>query len=217
MKVYLVYGSPNCRKVLATIKHLALDVEIEYLQFDKGDLMTPEYAAINPNQKVPALVDGDFTLWESNAICQYLACQYGSGKLFSGTPQERANISRWLFWETAHFNQASGTILLETFFKPLFMGAPGDPAKIAEGKENFQKFASILDDHLAQYPYVAGDKLTIADFALACQSDHWDAGGVPFQPFKNIIQWLERLNQYDSWTSSQQINEKMLEAVEEAG
>ncbi|WP_020407627.1 glutathione S-transferase family protein [Hahella ganghwensis] len=216
MKAYLVYGSPNCRKVLATIQHLQLDVEIEYLEFDKGDLMTPEYTALNPNRKVPVLVDGDFRLWESNAICQYLACQYGSGELFSGSPQERANITRWLFWEMAHFNLASGTILMETFFKPLFMGASGDPAKIAEGKERFAIYAQILDDQLAQTPFVAGDKLTIADFAVASQSDHWDAGDVPYQPYKNIIQWLERLNCVESWNSTAQINEKMLEAVAEA-
>ncbi len=216
MKAYMVYGSPNCRKVLATIKHFQLDVEIEYLEFDKGNLMTPEYTAINPNRKVPALVDGDFKLWESNAICQYLACQYGNGELFSGSPRDRANISRWQFWETAHFNLASGTILLETFFKPLFMGAPGDPAKIAEGKERFPVYAQILDDQLARSPFVAGDKLSIADFALACQSDHWEAGGVPYQPFKNIISWLERLHQVDAWVSTCQINEKMLETVAEA-
>lgn len=213
MKTYLVYGSPNCRKVLATINHLRTEVDIEYIQFEKGDLQTPEFGDLNPNRLVPVLVDGSYKLWESNAICQYLADMDEQGKLFPKSPQERANVSRWQFWEQAHFNMGSGMILMETIFKPIFMGQSADQTKIEEGKEKFHRFAQVLDDHLATHSFVAGDNLTIADFSVACQSDHWEVGGVPFQSYKNIITWLERMQDFESWTSSRMVDEEMLKKV----
>jgi len=73
MKLYAVVGSGNCRKVQATANKLGIDLDVEYLDFFAGELTTPEYLKLNPNGRVPALTDGDFTLWEFNAIMQYLA------------------------------------------------------------------------------------------------------------------------------------------------
>ena len=67
MKLYAIVGSGNCRKVQATTSSLGMDVDIEYLDFFAGDLTRPEFLALNPNGRVPTLVDDDFTLWESNA------------------------------------------------------------------------------------------------------------------------------------------------------
>ena len=70
MKLYYLVGSPNCRRVHAVMNHLGIKVDIEYLDFFTGELKKPDYLGLNPNGMVPTLRDGDFVLWESNAIMQ---------------------------------------------------------------------------------------------------------------------------------------------------
>src|SRR5258708_20182899 len=97
MRRYTFRGSPNGRKGEAVIDHLGLDVEIEYRDFLAGELRSPDFVALNPNAMVPALVDGSFRLWESNAIMQYLADKAGREELFPRDRQKRADIARWQF------------------------------------------------------------------------------------------------------------------------
>ncbi len=94
MTYYGVIGSPNSRNVEAVINHTGLPVERKYLGFFDGDLKTPEYLALNPNGKVPSLTDGDFVLWESNAIMQYLADKAGDAALFPKDLRQRADVVR---------------------------------------------------------------------------------------------------------------------------
>ena len=78
MKLYSFTPSPNARKVAAVIAHLGLtDIEHVLVRLQKGEHRKPDYLAINPMGKVPALRDGDMLLWESNSICQYLADRAG--------------------------------------------------------------------------------------------------------------------------------------------
>ncbi|CAA0099509.1 Glutathione S-transferase GstB [BD1-7 clade bacterium] len=98
MKLYTIVGSPNSRKVLAVIDHIGLDVEVEYLDLAAGDTQQPGYMALNPNAMVPTLVDGDLTLWESNAIIQYIADKAGADELYPKDLAQRADIARWQCW-----------------------------------------------------------------------------------------------------------------------
>ena len=111
MKLYTLPNSPNSRKVVAVMHHLGLRPDIACLDFARGDLVEPAFLALNPNAMVPVLVDGDLTLWESNAINQYLVQKAGGSDLFPADPKVRADIARWQFWEQAHFNRAFGTQL----------------------------------------------------------------------------------------------------------
>jgi hypothetical protein len=120
MKLYILPTSPNSRKVLAVIHHLGLKPKIVCLDFASADTAKPEFMALNPNGVVPVLVDGTFRLWESNAINQYLVEKAGGSSLFPRDPQSRADITRWQFWEQAHFNRAFGTLIFESVVKPKF-------------------------------------------------------------------------------------------------
>lgn len=97
MKLYGFPPSPNTRKVQAVAAHIDVPLEFEFVDITKGKQRAPEFLAINPNGRTPVLVDGQFKLWESNAIMQYLA---GTKKnsLWPDDPRTRADISRWQFW-----------------------------------------------------------------------------------------------------------------------
>ncbi len=199
MKAYLINGSPNCRKVQATIAHLGLDIETEFLDIFKGDLKKDDYLGINPNALVPALVDGDLKLWESNAIVQYLADKAGADSLFPKNPQQRIDIIRWQFWEAIHFNKAAGTLVWEYFAKPILNLGDPDKELVEQGIKDFHRYAPILDQHLKDKDFVAGNNVTIADFSMACLADEWDTSHVPYQGYKNIVAWIDRMNNIEAW------------------
>src|SRR5262249_16869028 len=106
LKLYTTPLSANGRKVLAVSHHLGLDPEVTLVNVYKGEGRAANYLAINPWGKVPTLVAGELTLWESNAILQSLSDAGGDFKLWSCDPKGRADISRWLFWESSHWQPA---------------------------------------------------------------------------------------------------------------
>jgi len=202
MKIYYVVGSPNCRKVHAVLNHTGLKADFEYLDFFSGDLQLPAYRAVNPNAMVPSLVDGDLTLWESNAIMQYLADKAGADDLLPRDAKRRADIVRWLAWELAHFNRAFGILSFETVAKPNFMKmAPNAPlVEWAQGQLN--TFASVLDAHMAGRAYVSGDKLTLADYAMIHLELFKEAMPFDWAPYPNLNAYFDRMREVDHWAKT---------------
>ena len=202
MKLYNIVGSPNCRKVLSVINHLQLEVETEYLDFFTGDLGTDAFLAVNPNGKVPALTDGAFTLWESNAIMQYLADQVPGNTLLPNDPQMRADIVRWQCWELAHYNQAFGTIAFESILKPQFNLGDTNQALVDSAKENLAQFASVLDKHMANRTYAVGDQLTLADYSLTHIEAFKDALPFNWSGYPNVNAYYDRMRAAPHWAST---------------
>ncbi len=202
MKLYYVQGSPNCRKVHAVINHLGLQVDFAYLDFFSGDLATPEYGQINPNRMVPVLVDGDFRLWESNAINQYLADLTPDNELFPRQPKLRAEINRWLYWELAHYNQALGTLSFEAVAKPNFMHLEPNQALVTWCREKLDRYAPVLEAALQDRNYLVGDGPTLADYAVAHQEPFVDAVPFDWSPFPNIIAYYQRMRSNPHWAST---------------
>ncbi len=202
MNFYTVNGSPNCRKVHALINYLDLDVQINELDIFTGELATPEFKALNPNGMVPVLEDGNFLLWESNAIMQYLAAKAPESSFYPADPQQRADIHRWQNWEQNHFNRATGTILFENMLKCIFKIGEPDAEKVAAATEDFHQHAKLLDAHLVGRDYMLGDKLTVADFSVASFSEYFDTAKVPFRKYSNLIAWLERLEAIPAWADT---------------
>jgi glutathione S-transferase len=202
MKLYAIVGSPNSRKVLAVINHLGLDVDIEYLDLLAGDHKKHAYEALNPNTMVPTLVDGDLKLWESNAINQYLAEKSQENSLFPVDLVIRADIVRWQCWELAHFNQAFGTLAFEAIAKPSFMGMQGDQAVIDWAKTQLHRFASVLNNHLADRLYLVGDSITLADYSMIHVEFFKEAIPFDWSPFIHLNNYFERMRQSPSWAAT---------------
>ena len=106
MKLYGFPHSPNTWKVRAVAAHLGLRLDFEFVDLTKGQSRTPAFLALNPTGRTPVLVDGDFKLWESNAIMQYLASRT-TNSLWPDDARARADIMRWQSWQLAHWAKAA--------------------------------------------------------------------------------------------------------------
>ncbi len=206
MQLYVTDVSPNSRRVLAAIGHLGLEGETRIRKFDlmKGEHRTEEFRALNPNQKVPLLVDGDLKLWESNPIMIYLCERQGAGEFCPTDRIGRIEVLRWMSWEVLHYNKALGEIVWETVAKAGFgLGAP-DQEKIDAALENFHRFAAVLENHLESRDFVLGDRLTVADFAVGSHSGLAMHPGsqVPLDDYPNIKAWYLRLEDVPSWSAT---------------
>ncbi len=202
MKLYAIVGSPNSRKVLAVINHLGLDIEIEYLDLFSGEHKQPQYVSLNPNAMVPTFIDGDISLWESNAIIQHLAETSGTNGLYPNDQLVRADINRWLCWELAHFNQAFGTLALEAVAKPKFMGTKGDDAVINWASQNLVRFAEVLEQHLQGRQFMVGDAITLADYALVHVEFFKESIPFDWEPYPNVNAYFERMRKAPHWAAT---------------
>jgi glutathione S-transferase len=200
MKLYSMHNSNNCRRVNATIQHLGLDVEIA--EPAMADLKKPEYLAINPNGKVPALVDGDFKLTESRAIMQYLASKKPGNTLWPNDARRQADIARWQFWEATHLSRGTGAYAFEKLFKKIFMKQDADPAALAVGEKEWHTWAPILNGHLETRKWILGDELTLADFSVGACFSYAEPSGLPWESYSHIRAWYSRLGELPAWKNT---------------
>jgi len=199
MKLYGFPPSPNTWKVRALASHLKVPLEFEFIDLTKGAQHSPSYLALNPTGRTPTLVDGDFKLWESNAILQYLAAKSAT-PLWPNDARTRADISRWQFWQLAHWGaEACQPLTFQRLVKKFLNLGPPDEAIVAKATEAFNKEAKMLDDHLAKQKYLVGDAVTIADFAVAAPLFHAQGAGMPLGPYANLRAWFERVSALPCW------------------
>jgi glutathione S-transferase len=199
MILHTVPGSPNSRTVEAVILHLDLEVEIRHHDLFAGELRRPDYLAINPNAKVPTLVDGDFTLWESMAIMQYLADKTVDNTLLPRNPRARADISRWQCWAGLYFNSGLGTLAFETVAKPRRNAGPPDAAMVEQACATLSRFAPVLDAHMDGRKYLVDDQLTLADYSMAALEQYVTLVPFNFAPYRHIHTYFERMRQSEHW------------------
>jgi glutathione S-transferase len=196
MKLYDFAFSPNSRKVRAVAYELGLTFEHVHVDLLKGASRTPAYLALNPNGRVPVLVDGDFVLWESTAILRYVAAKSG-GRLLPTDIRAQAEMDRWFSWQLAHLGPAITKVAFERVVKKVLgQGAPDEEA-IAAGSRDFAQLTGILDAALDGRQYVAG-ALSIADFALASHYSVASTAGLDLVPFPRVSAWLARVLARDS-------------------
>jgi glutathione S-transferase len=200
MKIYADPITVNCRKVLAGLDYIGAPFERVHVDYFTGEHKAPAYLAINPNASVPALVDGDFVLWESNAILAYAADKVGNEAAYPRDLCTRADINRWLLWEAASWFPSCYVFLVENCVKPLLGGAP-DPAVLDAQAATFHKLAGILDARLADRQWIAGGAApTIADIALAAPMHLRGWQKLPLADHPNLQRWIsEGIEALPSW------------------
>ncbi len=191
MKLYDFAFSPNCRKVRAVAYELRAPLEYVHVDIVRGASRTPAFLALNPNGRVPVLVDGDFVLWESTAIVRYLVAKQGGALLAVGA-REQAEVDRWLSWQLAHLGPALSKVAFERIVKRLTGQGVPDERAIEAGAVDFTKLTALLNEALDGRQYVAGP-LSLADFALASHYSVASTCGLDLTPHPRVSAWLGRV------------------------
>jgi glutathione S-transferase len=200
VKLYAFPPSSRVVAINALINHLRLPCERIAVDLGRGDQLAADYIALNPNHKVPTLVDHDFVLWEGNAILAYLAAQRPESGLWPADPRAQADVLRWLVWEAAHLDAESwGMVAFEKASKSVLGLGPPDPAFIARGEQNFMRFAGVLDRSLEGRRWLLGDTLTIADFAIGAVVPSAMRFALPVADFPEILRWYDGLSWLPAW------------------
>jgi glutathione S-transferase len=200
IELFVFPPSPRAFQVMAIANHLGLEHAVRVIDLVKGDQRTPQYAALNPNMRMPTLRDGDYVLWESNAIGQYLASKRPESGLLPADERARLDVTRWQFWDLAHWHPACALFAFEYVIKPIVL-ANGEPdmVAIAKGTEEFHRVASVLDGQLRGKKFVTGDTLTLADFSLGAAMNLVGVAHYPIEPYAEIKRWYETLRALPAW------------------
>ncbi|MFL9825052.1 glutathione S-transferase family protein [Rhodoplanes sp. SY1] len=153
--------SGNVQKVIFLLEEIGLSYVREDYGRQFGNTTTDAYRKLNPNSKVPTLIDGDVVIWESNTILRYLAALHAPA-LTGATPAEKTEVERWMDWLLASVNTAYVAV-----FKDAKKPVEERSADFATQAADLVAAMKILDGHLAGRDFVALGRFTLAEVALA--------------------------------------------------
>lgn len=185
MKLYDAELSGNCHRVRLLLSLLGKPYEKVTVNMRAGGNRTREYLALNPRGQVPVLTDGDFTVWDSQAILVYLARAYGGEKWLPTDARGMAEVMQWMaVSENEVLYGLARARVMQKF------GAPGD---IEACREMGRKILEVMNAHLANLDWLACGRLTIADVACFPYVALAPEGGVTLSAYGNVGRWLDRI------------------------
>lgn len=194
--------SPRAFKVLLAANHLGIDYRLQLVNLGAGDHRTPEHTKLNANQRMPVLADDGYVLWESNAILEYLAAIKPDAKLMPQQLRPRLQIAKWLYWESAHWDQACSIFVFERVVKPIFGLGETSQSEIERGTMLLNRLAKVLDQELQKHRYISGDALTIADLSLVAPLCLWNRAQLPLDSYAAIRRWSEDIKALPAWDAT---------------
>ena len=189
-----IYGrtnSVNVQKVLWCLAELALPYARIDAGLEHGKNTEPWYLALNPNGRVPLLVDGAFSLWESNTIVRYLASKHGGGSLCPASLETRALAERWMDWQLSTLVLPVSIVFQNLIRRP---AAERDAAAVERNTREANRAMTLLDEHLQRQPYVAGDAFTMGDIPVGATAHRWlEIPGIERPALAAVRAWRARL------------------------
>lgn len=189
--------TPNCQKITIMLKAIDADFETRKIDILAGDQNAPDFVAINSNKKVPVLIDTDFegpdgsplALSESGAILIHLAEK--AGRYLSTDPAIRAETIKWLMWQMSYLGPMMGQL------HHFVMYAPEEvPYAIDRYMSEVHRLRGLLNDTLANRPFIAGDEMSIADFACYPWVKLFGMRYEPDRPLPYMEEWFARLEEH---------------------
>ncbi|RDE09879.1 glutathione S-transferase N-terminal domain-containing protein [Pelagibacterium lacus] len=185
------FPTPNGHKVSIMLEELGIPYKMHPIRIGKGDQFKPEFLAISPNNKIPAIVDPEgpggqpISVFESGAILKYLAEKFG--KFYPTDARARVKVDEWLFWQVGGFGPMLGQ---NHHFKQY---APEKlPYAIDRYVNETHRLYGVLNTQLEGQDYMAGE-YSIADMATLSWSLGWEKQGMDLAEFPNVSAWQERL------------------------
>ncbi len=198
-----VYGSPHSSagRCFWMLEEAGLKYERQPLDMKNGEHKLPEFLKLNPNGKVPCLIDGDFIIWESMAINSYLAEKY-KPELIPSTAESRAHMQQWSYWAALEMQPP----LIDIFIQKVF---------VPEDKRNHQVIEKatqvvplkleILNNHLKKSKYVVGDQFSLADINVGSVANLANAIEFDLKPYGEIMRWLQFLKERSAYKKATQL------------
>lgn len=184
-----IYGSPHSSAGRVYWTALEAGVPFERIPLNMRDKAhkSPDYLKLNPNGKVPTMVDGNFVMWESTPITFYLAEKY-KPELLGNSLEERALINQWSTWAMTEMQPAHVDLLIQKVFVP---ADKQDHAVIERSLKAIPPKLEILDRHLSGRSHVVANRFTLADLNLVSVVGINKSVGNDISSFKNIEKWLK--------------------------
>jgi len=196
------WPTPNGWKISIALEEMALPYVMKPVNIGAGEQFAPQFLAISPNNRMPAIVDPDagdgrpLSVFESGAILQHLGRK--SGRFYPQETRARAEVEQWLFWQMGglgpmlgqahHFRQYAPAMLADT--RHTAYGA-------ARYTNEANRLYGVVDKRLADRPFVAGEDFTIADMAIWPWIVPWKNQGQDLDAFPHLKAWFERVGERD--------------------
>jgi glutathione S-transferase len=203
MDFYFGPFSGNSARVAFALFEADIPFEPHFIHTARGDQRAPEYRAINPVGKVPAIVDGTLSLWESNAINWYLAEKHAESRLLPQSVEGRARIQKWLFFQIAHVWQACGAIFRATH--PGYLKAwnrTADPAAAEAGRVELDRYLPVLEGALEDRDWLE-KRFSLADITYAPHLWLAREAGASLAATPRVDAWLTRMVERPAWQKLQ--------------
>jgi glutathione S-transferase len=195
LKIYGIDVSPPVNAVRMCANALGLEYEYIQVNIPEGEHKSEKYLALNPVGKVPAIDDDGFTVFESAAIMKYL-CRKNDANYYPQDLFRQAIVDQWLSFVCVHIYMALARVLFNKVIGPL-IGAPVDEQSLKTGYEFLARFLPVIEGQLKKTKYLAGDELTIADFALLANVDPAEVIELDLSQYPKLNAWRENLRSQD--------------------
>lgn len=196
IKFYGTKFSSRLNKLLFLANALGLEHQLEILNMMEGEHQQPENLKRHPAGKIPSMDDDGFILFESNAILRYLTTKKDNS-FYPEDPKTRAIIDQWIDFASQHVDTAFGRVLFNRIFGPNMPGYEIDTRSLEDGLKFLDRFLPILEEQLKKNEYIAGDKMTLADFNLLAILDPAEVAEVDLTSYKKLSEWRSKLKKED--------------------
>ena len=199
LKVYGVPRSPPVNAVRFTANYLALDYEFVFVDMMKGEHRSEWYLKLHPVGKVPSIEDDGLAMFESVAICRYLA-RKAESQIYPADIRAAAIVDAWTEFAQNHVYVAITKVLFNHFFGPK-MGAEVDERSLREGREWLARFLPIVDARIGGHGHLAGAEFSLADIVLLAFVDPIDVIELDLTPYPRFAAWRDNLRSQPFYTA----------------
>jgi glutathione S-transferase len=198
MKLYGHPWSNNARRVQMLCEELKIPYTYELVDLMQGQQYSPAFQAINPNSKVPVIDDDGFVLWESQAIMRYLADKHQAAAWYPTAPKARAVVEQWLDWNQTRLATEAGKIM----FNMHFAGDKRNDQAIEDAKKWLLKILPVMEGVLTRQPYLCGERITLADLAVATNVAYLEHCQYDLGPYAAIGRWYAAVKKRPSFSKT---------------